>query len=174
VTLAVAAALLACLAVARAPVLAVVAAALLLAGGALGDARLRALDQAAARIDDGRAISARAHLLTHPRPSAFGASAEARIATGSLAGARVLLRLADRGARPALLRHRAIGAELAVSGRLRRPVKDPDAAFDFAAHLRRHGIAGELLVDRVRVTGRRRGGIAGVLDRLRGRAERAV
>ena len=172
--LAVAAALLVCLALARAPVLAVVAAGLLLVGGAVGDVRLRALDGAVSRIDDGRAISARAHLLTRPRPSAFGASAEARLATGSLAGARVLLRLADRGTRPALPPHTAIGAELALSGRLRRPAKDPDAAFDFAAHLRRRGIAGELLVDRVRATGGRRGGIAGVLDRLRGRAERAV
>ena len=135
---------------------------------------LRALEGAANRIDDGRAISARAHLLTRPRPSAFGASAEARLATGSLAGARVLLRLADRGARPALSPDTVIGAELALSGRLRRPAKDPDAAFDFAALLRRRGIAGELLVDRVRATGGRRDGIAGVLDRLRGRAERAV
>ena len=30
------------------------------------------------------------------------------------------------------------------------------------------------MVDRIRVTGRERGGIEGVLDRLRGRAERAV
>ena len=172
--LSVAAALLVCLALARAPVLAVVAAGLLLVGGAVGDVRLRALDGAVSRIDDGRAISARAHLLTRPRPSAFGASAEARLATGSHAGARVLLRLADRGTRPALPAHTAIGAELALSGRLRRPANDPDAAFDFAAHLRRRGIAGELLVDRVRATGGRRGGIAGVLDRLRNRAERAV
>ena len=165
---------LACLAWLRAPGLAVVAAGLLLLGSAAGDARLRALDHALRLIGDGRAISARAHLLTHPRPSAFGASAEARIATGPLAGARVLLRFADRGARPALPHSTAIGAELALAGWLRRPLPDPDASFDFAAHLRRRGIAGELMVDRIRVTGRRRGGIAGALDRLRGRAERAV
>jgi len=172
--LAAAAAVLACLAWLRAPGLALAAAALLLAGSALGDARLRALDQAAIPIGDGLAISARAHLLTRPRPSGFGASAEARLATGSLAGARVLLRFAARGAQPAFLRTAAIGAELAVAGRLRRPAKDPDANFDFAAHLRRRGIVGELLVDRVRVTGGHRGGIAGVLDHLRGRAEVAV
>jgi competence protein ComEC len=172
-----AAAALACLARARSPVLAVVAAALLLGGSAIGDARLRALDRASALVDDGRTISARAHLLTRPRPSAFGSSAEARIATGSLAGARVLLRFADRGAQraqPALARGTAIGAELALTGTLRRPAKAPNAAFDFAAHLRRRGIAGELLVERVRPTGGRRLGVAGALDRLRGRAERAV
>ena len=53
-------------------------------------------------------------------------------------------------------------------------MSDPDAGFDFAAHLRRRGISGELTVDRMRVTGRRRGGIVGALDRLRERAERAV
>jgi competence protein ComEC len=181
--IAAAAATLACLAWLRAPRLAVVAAALLLAGSAAGDARLRALDHASTLVGDGRAISARAHLLTRPRPSAFGTSAEARIATGSLAGARILLRFANRSAdrpRPARgpgsapSQRTPIGAEVAVAGRLRRPTKDPDATFDFAAHLRRRGIAGELLVDRVRVTGERRGGIAGALDRLRGRAERAV
>jgi competence protein ComEC len=158
----------------RAPRLAVVAAGLLLAGSAVGDARLRALDHASTQIVDGRSVSARAHLLTRPRPSAFGASAEVRIATGSLAGARLLLRLAARDARPALPESTAIGAELALAGALRRPLTDPDAAFEFAAHLRRRGIAGELVVDRVRMTGRRRGGTAGALDRLRARAERAV
>jgi competence protein ComEC len=169
-----AAAVLACLAWLRAPELAVIAAALMLAGSAVGDARLRALDHASTLIGDGRTISVRAHLLTRPRPSAFGASAEARLTTGSLAGARVLLRFADHGAHPPLPNGMAIGAELALAGWLRRPVKDPEAAFDFAAHLRRRGIAGELRVDRVRVTGGQRGGIAGALDRLRRRAERAV
>jgi competence protein ComEC len=172
--LAVAAGSLACLAWLRAPGLAVVAAGLLLLGGAVGGARLRALDHAPVLTGEGRPISARAHLLTHPRPSAFGASAEARIATGSLAGTRVLLRFVDRGARPALPDSTTIGAELALAGWLREPPPDPDAQFDFPALLRRRGIAGELMVDRIRVTGGRRGGIAGALDRLRGRAEQAV
>jgi competence protein ComEC len=172
--LAVAAGSLASLAWLRAPVLAVVAAGLLLLGSAVGDARLRALDHAPVIAGEGRAIRARAHLLTHPRRSAFGASAQARIATGSLAGTRVLLRFADRGARPALPNSTAIGSELALAGWLRQPPPDPDAQFDFPALLRRRGIAGELMVDRIGVTGRRRDGIAGALDRLRGRAERGV
>jgi len=172
--IAAAAAVLGCLAWLRAPGLAVVAAGLLLVGSVVGDARLRALDHASTRIGGGRTISARTQLLTHARPSAFGASAEARLTTGSLAGARVLLRFADRGAGPPLPHGIAIGAELAVAGRLRRPVTAPDAGFDFAAHLRRRGIAEELLVDHIRATGRRRGGIAGALDRMRARAETAV
>ncbi len=60
------------------------------------------------------------------------------------------------------------------------PGKDSSAgaatsgSFDFAGYLRRRGIAGELLLDRARATGRRRGGLAGLLDRMRARAERGV
>jgi len=172
-SLAAAAVLLGCLAYARAPLLAVLAAALLLAGSAAGAARLDALDHASTEIDDGRALSARAHLLTRPRASAFGASAEARVAAGALAGSRLLLRFDGRDG-TSLPNRAAIGDELSLTGTLRRPAKDPDARFDFAAHLRRRGIAGELVVERVRLTGARRGGIAGVLDGLRRRAERAV
>ncbi len=172
-TLAVAAILLACLACARTPALAVVAAALLLAGSAIGAARLDALDHPSTVIGDSRPIAVRAHLLTRARPAAFGASAEARIAGGSLAGTRVLLRLDGRGG-SALPGRAAIGDELSLAGSLRRPENDPDASFDFAAHLRRRGIAGELIVERVRLTGARRGGIAGALAGLRRRAETAV
>jgi competence protein ComEC len=171
--LAAAVALLACLACARAPKLAVIAAALLLAGSAVGGARLDALDHQSRLIGDGRALSARAHLLTHARAWAFGASAEARIAAGALAGTRVLLRFDHRGG-SSLPTRAEIGDELSLTGTLRRPTNDPDASFDFAAHLRRRGIAGELLVKRVRLTGARRGGIVGVLDGLRRRAERTV
>jgi competence protein ComEC len=173
VSLAAAAALLACLACARAPKLAVLAASLLLAGSVAGGARLDAIDHPSSLIGDARAISARAHLLTHGRASAFGASAEARIAAGSLAGTRVLLRFDGRG-RSSLPTRAEIGDELSLTGTLRRPTTDPGASFDFAAHLRRRGIAGELLVERVRLTGAKRGGIAGLLDGLRRRAERTV
>ena len=57
---------------------------------------------------------------------------------------------------------------------MRRPANHPDASFDFAAHLRGRGISGELDVERVRLTGARRGGVAGALDGLRRRAERSV
>ena len=177
VSLAAAAGLFAGLSFARAPLLAVIAAALLLGGSALGGARLDALDRPSTPIGDGRAIAARAHLLTRVRPSAFGASAEARIATGRLTGARVLLRLGGGGASTghgALPSRATIGDELSLAGTLRRPANHPDASFDFAAHLRGRGISGELDVERVRLTGGRRGGVAGALDGLRRRAERSV
>ena len=177
VSLAAAAGLFAGLSLARAPLLAVIAAALLLGGSAFGAARLDALDRPSTPIGDGRAIAARAHLLTRVRPSAFGASAEARIATGRLTGARVLLRLGGGGASTghgALPSRATIGDELSLAGTLRRPANHPDASFDFAAHLRGRGISGELDVERVRLTGGRRGGVAGALDGLRRRAERSV
>ena len=177
VSLAAAAGLFAGLSLARAPLLAVIAAALLLGGSAFGGARLDALDRPSTPIGDGRAIAARAHLLTRVRPSAFGASAEARIATGRLTGARVLLRLGGGGASTghgALPSRATIGDELSLAGTLRRPANHPDASFDFAAHLRGRGISGELDVERVRLTGGRRGGVAGALDGLRRRAERSV
>jgi competence protein ComEC len=75
------------------------------------------------------------------------------------------------GADAAAVEESAVGAN---------PVEDSsaragtDGSFDFAAYLRRRGIAGELLLDRASATGRRRGGVAGLLDRMRARAERGV
>ena len=135
----------------RAPWLAPLAAALVMAGAALGDARLAALDAPAARMRDGSAEELRVHLATRPRPSAFGASAEAQVAAGPLRGARLLLRVPRWGELP---RGVEVGDELAVSGRVRHV----DPSFDFAAHLRVRGIAAELLLDRASATGRRRGG----------------
>jgi competence protein ComEC len=109
--------------------------------------------------------------LERPRPSEFGSRAEVRVVSGRLTGARLLAR-APRWVRwPKGL---AVGAELRVSGVVRRPRSAHDADFDFAAHLRRRGIAGELWLDSVIATGGRRGGAAGVLDAMRRRAERAV
>jgi len=174
-------------AAARAPALGGLAAAALLAGSTAGGARLAALDAAGERIRDGEQVELRAHLLTRPRPSAFGSSAEARVAGGRLAGTRVLLRIPRWTRFPGGVE---IGAELGLEGQLAtldRPVSpagsgaasaDPAASAEphshFVAHLRRRDIAAELLLDRARLTGRRRGGLAGVLDRMRERAERAV
>jgi competence protein ComEC len=159
------------LAVRRGLALGALAAALLLAGAAIGDARLQALDAPVGRIRDGPVDKLRVHLTTSPRPSAFGASAEVQVAGGPLRGARLLLRVPRWTSLPPGVE---IGRELIVSGRVRELRGTRDASFDFAAHLRRRGIADELLLDRARETGRRRRGAAGLLDGLRSRAERAV
>ena len=142
----VAGAFAAVLAVCRAPAVGALAAALVLAGGAVGEARLAAIDGPADRLGAGGAAELRAHLLTRPRPSAFGSSAEVRVASGRLAGARLLARIARWTRFPDRV---AVGSELVLEGRL-RPVEPSGAdrdGIDFGAYLRRRGIAGELLVD---------------------------
>jgi competence protein ComEC len=194
------------LAVLRAAPLGALCAALLLAGSAAGDARLAEIDEPAAGPLDGERVTLHAELLTRPRASMFGASAEVRVTSGRLSGARLLLRIPQWARLPP---RTAVGAELALVARVRAidgpsdrrdgsvgvdadpaaveesssdapPGKDSSAgaatsgSFDFAGYLRRRGIAGELLLDRARATGRRRGGLAGLLDRMRARAERGV
>jgi competence protein ComEC len=172
-----AAALGAVLAVLRAPRLAACAAVLLLAGVAAGGLRLAALDRPAERIHDGELVDVRAHLLTAPRPGAFGSSAEVEVAGGRLRGTRLLARATTWSPLP---RSIAVGDELLLKGRLRelRPgasaARSRDPPFDYAAYLRRRGVAAEFLLDRARRTGRRRSGLAGALDRMRERAQRAV
>ena len=166
-TLVAAAAALALLCGCGAAALGALCAALVLGGAALGDARLHAIDRPAALVVDGRTVDVSAHLLSTPRPSAFGASAEVRVAGGRLDGTRLLLRVPRWSGLPPGVR---IGDELRLQGRLRRidvrpgrpgddRTRPSEGSFDFAAYLRRRGIAGELLLDRARATGRHRGGI---------------
>jgi competence protein ComEC len=169
--IAVAAAAVAALASLRAVALGLLCAVLLVAGAVAGSERLRAIDAPGREVRDGRSLSARAHLGSRPRPSLFGSSAEVEVMSGPLEGARLLVR-APRGARwPG---GGAPGLELALRGELRRPGTSPGASFDFAAYLRRRGVAGELVLDRMTATGRRRGGVAGAIDGMRLRGERAV
>lgn len=170
VSLALAGVLLAVLCALRLPAIGAIAATLVLAGAAGGEARLSALDAQVGRVGDGHVRDLRVHLATRPRPSAFGSSAEAEVTAGRLDGVRLLLRVPRWTHLPPL----EVGSELAVTGRVRRLRSTPGADFDFAAHLRRGGVAGELLLDDVRATGRRRGGVAGLLDGMRRRAEHAV
>jgi competence protein ComEC len=112
------------------------------------------------------------------------------VTSGPLSGARLLARAARWAPLPREVR---IGEELRLEGRLKAltPAGETAASdsgapsgaeadagdgssFDFAAHLRARGVAGELLLDDARRTGRRRGGLAGWLDGMRDQAERAV
>jgi competence protein ComEC len=154
----------------KAPRLGAAAAALLLAGAAAGHERLEALDRPGNSIRDGQQVSLRGHLLTPPRPGPFGASAETTVVGGRLAGARLLARAPGWAPFP---RSVAIGDELIVTGEL-RPLRARDPPSGYEDYLRRRGVDAELLLDRVRPTGGRRGGVAGVLDRMRERAQRAV
>jgi competence protein ComEC len=157
-------------ALAKAPRLAAAAAALLLAGAAAGHERLVALDRPGDAVRDGRHVSLRVHLFTLPRPGPFGSSAEAGVVGGRLAGARLLARAPRWAPFPRLL---AIGDELIVTGEL-RALRSRGPPSGYEDYLRGRGVDAELQVDRVRATGRRRGGLAGALGRMRERAQRAV
>jgi len=143
----------------------------LVAGALLGDARLAAIDAPGAALSAGDRVQGRALLIEAPRAGPFGASAEVRMTAGSARGARLYARL-PREAR--LPRDAGAGLELALTGAIRAPPPARDGEFDFAAHLRRRGVAGELAVEEARATGRTRGGPAGVIDAARGRAERGI
>jgi competence protein ComEC len=90
------------------------------------------------------------------------------VVSGRLRGTRLLMRIARWTRLPPGL---DVGAELATDGQVRPLGRDGSG---FTDQLRRAGIAGELLLDRARATGRRRGGIAGALDAMRRHAQGAV
>jgi competence protein ComEC len=144
-------------------------------GAALGDARLAALDAPAARVVDGARLTGRAFLLSHPRPSPFGSSAELRMTSGRLDGVSLLARL-PRWAPD--LDDLPIGVELRVHGTSRSlqriAAEDRSREFQVARWLQRNGLAGELQADVASPTGRFREGRSGALDRMRARAEEGV
>ena len=142
--------------------LALAAATAVLAGATLADARLASLDRTVLRAQLGREVALRAVLLEAPRSGSFQTrSALARISAGPGRGERVVLRGPGRAGWP------RIGAEVAARGKLR-------ALREFDAFQRRRGAHAVLSASELRTTGRRRGGISGALDEVRGRAERAL
>ena len=132
-----------------------VAAVVASAGLALGVVRLDALAADPLGGAVGRSIDATATVTGDWRGTPPRWGAEARLAPR---GDRVFLRLV--AARPP-----PRGAILAVSGDLRRP-DPPRNGYDEAALLARRGIRVVLEAERWRPVGRR-GGVAGVLDRIR-------
>jgi competence protein ComEC len=147
----------------RRPSLALLAAGLLLGGLAIGQARLAAIDQPAARLREDQPIRGEAVTLERARPGPFGWSLELQLR----GGARVLGRLPRSLAQVA---EADPGSFVSVRGGF-APLRGRDG---YSTYLRSRGIAGELDVDAVRLTGRRRGGPSGLVDSLRRRAERGV
>ena len=172
VTLLAAALLAAALNLARAPRTALAAGAAILLGALAGDSRLATIDGAGERLRPGDRIEGRAHMLGPPRPGPFGSSAEVRMVSGRAVRAKFLARLPPRARLPP---GAGAGTELRVSGSLRepKPPAEPDG-FDLGAYLRRRGVAGELRADTAVATGRRRGGLAGLVDGARRRGERSI
>ena len=151
----------------RAPGLGALGAVLIVAGTAFGAARLEAQDRSSLSARPPGTLETKATLTEAPRPSPFGARVVLELSDGEPVMAytdREVHWPSDAGP----------GLEAAVSGSLRRPKSKPNADFDWPAYLRRRGIALELRVDRMSLTGRRRGGLPGAIDATRRRAERGI
>jgi competence protein ComEC len=132
---------------------------LVLAGATFAHARVQAQDATRLGPRIGHAVRAEVVLLEAPRERSFGA----RVATVGLEGERVLLR-ARRDVRWPVA---PIGAVLAVRGGL-------EALPEREAWLRARGVHAQVRAESMSDTGRRRGGIAGVVDRVRARADAAL
>lgn len=144
----------------RRPDLGLIVAAAVLAGAVGASARLAALDRTALAPALGHATSATITLLTPPRSRPFGGwSARARLETDPGRGERVVLRAPARVGRTA-----SVGSELRVRGRL-----VPLGSWEGFERI--NGAHAAIVVAVAVATGRRRAGPAGIVDRVRERAE---
>ena len=155
------------LAARRAPRLAAVAAVLLLLGVAVGQLGLAGNRRAREARPRRRRVRLRATLLTPPRPGLFGDSAEVHVRGGPLDGARLLARTPRWQPFPTT----DVGAELGPRRRPRAPA--------FGRRLRRlpaqaRGGAASWRSTTAGPPAAGAAGVAGVLDGMRRRADRAV
>jgi len=142
------------------------AAALAVLGGATaGQARLASLEGGVLPSLSGRALSGEVVILEPVRERMSGArAARVRLLGGAARGEIAAARVAPEARWPAAAR---VGEIVRVRGRVERLER-------FEAYQRRRGAAMAFEVDAAAATGRRRGGLAGALDAVRERAERAL
>jgi competence protein ComEC len=151
---------------------------LLLAGAWFGAWRLDAIDATKLGPYFEHAVRARGYLVKRERPTRSGRRARVRLAAIASGSYQQPIRIDElvqvvvaRNIRSPSL---AIGDEVDLHGILERPASGPNPDFDYAGYLRRSGVHAILRADFVGRTGRRRGGPAGVVDRIRQRAEQGV
>jgi len=145
------------------PPLALLVAIALLAGALGAQARLHALDRTLLPPRFGAMVTMQVVLLEQPRPVRFGHTALARLTAAPGSGERVMLRIGEDVAWPAV----PTGAIVAVRGRLR-------ALGPFERHYAVRGAHAAISLDAAAPTGARRAGPLGVVDAIRTRAERAL
>ncbi len=143
----------------RRPLLAGLLLAAAFTGSWLAQARAAQLDRTALAPRLGHAVDERVTLLDLPRETPFGGWQ----ATVSLGGERVALTAGRWVARP----EAAIGSELLVAGTL-KPLSPAQA------WMRARNVHAALSGRAVRATGAARGGVTGMVDGVRRRAERAL
>jgi competence protein ComEC len=153
----------------RRPRLAAVGGLLVLAGAGIGELRLHAIDAPGERLEAFAAVDADAVLLERPRAAGSRTSAAVRLDSGRARGAKVLAVAEGEWRGPD-----EPGAVVHLRGTVKPPLTGDDSRFDWAAHLRRRGIAHELHLTDLESTGRARGGVAGAVDSARRRAEDAI
>ena len=146
---------------------AVVIAMLALGGTLIGQVRLEGLGVADAGQAPTGFIQGTGTLLERPRESPLGATAPLQLGDGE----RVMAREGERAAWPEGI---APGAVLRVAGLARIPRPPSTSGFDYAAFLGRQGIVSELELTSISTTGEMRGGLEGVVDSIRARAEKAI
>jgi competence protein ComEC len=156
--------------------LAVVAA--VLVGAAVADLRIAALEGGRLRGLEGRSLAARAVLLEPVRERPGGlAVGRARFVDGPAAGEGVVLRVraharpriaGDRAARP---REDGTRGGWPGVGEIARVAGEVAPLGRYDAYQGRRGALAALEVSRFTATGERRGGLAGVVDAVRRRAE---
>lgn len=162
--------------------LAIASAAFVLRGTAIGAARLDAIDRSELRPLIGHSVTERGYVVKRERPTprarrfrlrleAVSAGDKAAASPGGTGRGEVVQVQVRAGV---ALREMAIGDEAVVRGSLEQPVRRPDASFDYPEYLRRAGVHALLYADSVRLTGGRRGGLAGMVDAVRRRAEAGV
>jgi competence protein ComEC len=164
--------------VARGPGLALLAVALVVAGGWVGHRRLEAIDRSSLRPFTGDLVVVRGFLVKRERPTHGAFRGRVRLSALRLAGGPGhWRRLADtielRPERP-LAAPLAVGDELEARGAIQLPKRRGETSFDYAAYLHRAGVHAVVSADLVRATGRRRGGLPGFVDGIRRRAETGV
>ena len=128
-----------------------------LAGLAIGAARVTAIDAGAFRGETGGSVSVRGFVAAVPRRS----QGEVRVRVDTADGRLLVVA-------PEPVPDLPVGGEVATRGTVRAP-----ADFE-AAYLERLGINRIVEARSVELTGNRRGGLAGLADQLRSRAEAAL
>jgi competence protein ComEC len=128
------------------------------AGGlALGSQRIKAIDAGALEAEAGRDAIAEGFVTAVPRRSRGEVSVRIETTDGRL-----------QLEAPEPVPDLPVGAEVSAQGVIRDP--EPWEA----GYLRLHGVRKVLDAERIALTGRRRGGVEGITDRVRDRAEQAL
>lgn len=164
---------IACIALRFHAAVAIASCALLIGGAALGALRIASIDaDPLGELKRGGEVTLTGHLLAQPRQSEHGISLRARVAADEKNWQTIEVR-----AYGPLTGDSRIGDEVTMRGKLvtvsERISGSPEAA-SYAKYLLRQGVRRRMQASQVSLTGRRRGGVQGVIDSIRTRSEKTL